>query len=142
MAEGIMKQLVQQHQLDWYIDSAATESYHIGKMPDQRAINTCKKHGIDISAQRARKLTKNDFENFDVMYAMADEVLLEIRRDHKDAFNNKKLMLLLDEAFPGEHQSVPDPYYGKEEGFEPVFQLIQNGCKAVLQKHAAIKEPD
>lgn len=135
MAEGIMKSLARKNNLDWYIDSAATESYHIGAMPDRRAIATCKRHGIDIDDQRARKLTANDLEAFDLIYALADEVMQEIRHDHKAAAGNRKLQLLLDELFPGEQRSVPDPYYGNEEGFEPVFQLIKKGCEAVLHKY-------
>lgn len=140
MAEGIMKSLARKNNLDWYIDSAATESYHIGAMPDRRAIATCKRHGISIDDQRARKLTADDFEAFDLVYALADEVMQEIRRDHREAADNKKLQLFLDELFPGEQRSVPDPYYGKEEGFEPVFQLIKKGCEAVLHKYGTAGE--
>lgn len=138
MAEGIMKSLAMENKLSWHIDSAATESYHIGAMPDKRAIATCKRHGVHIADQRARKLTAKDFDDFDIIYAMAEEVMREIVRDHKAAAGSKKLRLLLEEVFPGEGRSVPDPYYGAEEGFEPVFQLIKKGCKAVLRKYADI----
>lgn len=135
MAEGIMKDMVQQHRLDWYVDSAGTESYHIGERPDRRAIRTCNKYGIDISGQRARKLVKEDFETFDLVYALADEVVYEISRAHTQLPAGVAPILLLDEAYPGEHRSVPDPWYGKEEGFEPVFHLIKKGCEAIVKNH-------
>lgn len=137
MAEGVMKNLVQQHQLDWYIDSAGTESYHIGQQPDNRAVKTCLKYGIDISDQRARKLSKQDFETFDLIYVLADEVMHEIKRSHANPPPGK-LKLLLDEVFPGEHRSVPDPWYGKEEGFDPVFHMIRDACEAVVKRYGSV----
>ena len=135
MAEGILKELAAKHQLDWHIESAATESYHIGKPPDNRAIRTCKKHGIDISSQRARKLTHADFGNFDIVYALAEEVMVEINQSHSTKAIQSELKLLLDEEFPGQHRSVPDPWYGDEAGFEPVFQLIRNACETIISKY-------
>jgi protein-tyrosine phosphatase len=135
MAEGILKQLTSKHQLDWHIESAATESYHIGKPPDIRAIRTCKKYGIDISNQRARKLTHADFGTFDIVYALAVEVMVEINRYHATTAIQSELKLLLDEEFPGQHRSVPDPWYGDEAGFEPVFQLIRNACGVIIEKY-------
>lgn len=135
MAEGIMKDLVEQHKLDWQIDSAGTESYHIGQQPDRRAIRTCLKYGIEISNQRARKLTKKDFETFDLIYALASEVMDEIRSVHTAIPSHIKLKLLLDEVFPGQERSVPDPWYGGEEGFDPVFHMIKEACEAVVKKH-------
>ncbi|MEO6166404.1 MAG: low molecular weight protein-tyrosine-phosphatase [Chitinophagales bacterium] len=137
MAEGVMKDLVQQHQLDWYIDSAGTESYHIGQQPDGRAVKTCIKYGINIGDQRARKLSKKDFETFDLIYALADEVLHEIKSSHPNPPQGK-LKLLLDEVFPGEHRSVPDPWYGGEEGFDPVFHMIREACEAVVKKYGSV----
>src|ERR1041385_8971339 len=78
MAEGILKKLAEQHSLDWQIDSAGTEYYHVGQSPDRRAVNTSKKFGIDITHQRARRITKKDLEVFDVVYALADDVLEEV----------------------------------------------------------------
>lgn len=137
MAEGIMKNLVKQHHLDWYIDSAGTESYHIGKQPDPRAVKTCMKYGIDIRDQRARRLLKKDFENFDLVYALADEVLHEIKSIHANPPVGT-LKLLLDEVFPGQHRSVPDPWYGKEEGFDPVFQMIKEACEAIIKRYGMV----
>lgn len=135
MAEGIMKQLITDHQLEWEVDSAGTESYHVGEKPDPRAIRTCRKHGIEITGQRARRISKNDFETFDKIYALAGDVLQEINRMHPNLKPHGELKLLLDELFPGEHRSVPDPYYGREEDFEPVFRSIMEACEAIVKKY-------
>ena len=100
MAEGILKELAAKYQLNWHIESAATESYHIGKPPDSRAIRTCKKYGIDISNQRARKLSHADFGNFDIVYALAEEVMVEINQSHSTKAIQSELKLLLDEGLP------------------------------------------
>jgi len=136
MAEGIMKSLLKESNTDWQVDSAGTESYHVGQRPDGRAIRTCKKFGIDIGDQRARRISQKDFEAFDVIYALADDVLEEILEMKPARTNGLKLKLLLDDLYPGEHRSVHDPYYDDEAAFEPVFRMIQQGCEAILQKHA------
>ena len=135
MAEGIMKSLLKEHKTDWQVDSAGTESYHVGQRPDGRAIRTCKKFGIDIGDQRARRISQKDFEAFDVIYALSDDVMKEILEMKLSRTNGLKLKLLLDELYPGEYRSVNDPYYDNEAAFEPVFRMIQQGCEAILQKY-------
>lgn len=135
MAEGILKEMAAKNQLDWHIESAATETYHIGNPPDKRAIRTCKKYGIDISHQRARKLTHTDFGTFDKIYALAEEVMVEIHKSHATNSIQSELKLLLDEVYPGQLRSVPDPWYGDEAGFEPVFHLIRNACETIIAKY-------
>jgi len=71
LAQGVMEQKVQLHGLhNWTIDSAGTGNWHVGNPPDPRSINTARKHGLDISKQRARQFSIHDFENFDVIIAM------------------------------------------------------------------------
>ena len=135
MAEGIMKSLLKEHNTDWQVDSAGTESYHVGERPDARAIRTCKKFGIDIGNQRARRISKKDFETFDVIYALADDVLEEIVEMKPSTSNGVKLKLLMDEFYTDQHRSVPDPFYNDEAAFEPVFRMIQQCCEAILQKY-------
>ena len=135
MAEGIMKSLVKEHKTDWHVDSAGTEYYHIGERPDGRAIRTCKKFGIDIGDQRARRISQKDFETFDVIYALADDVREEILEMKFSPANGTKLKLLMDECSKDKSCSVPDPFYDDEAAFEPVFRMIQQGCEAILQKY-------
>src|SRR5580765_8908951 len=103
MAEGIMKGLVEKSNLNWKVDSAGTESYHVGQIPDRRAIRTCSKYGIDITGQRARRISKSDFESFDRIYALAEDVLEEIENLESTKNNGVELKLLMDEVFPGKN---------------------------------------
>jgi len=135
MAEGILKKLVDEHNLNWHVESAGTEYYHVGQLPDRRAIHTSEKFGIDITHQRARRIAKKDFETFDVIYALADDVLEEVA-GMKPSNSNSEVKLLLDELYPNEGRSVYDPYYDGQAAFEPVFLQIEEACKAIVRKYA------
>jgi protein-tyrosine phosphatase len=136
IAEGIMQQKIEQYGLDWSVDSAGTETYHIGEAPHRYSQKVCLAHGIDISAQRARHFKKADLGRYDKIYAMAKDVYREIEGiagQHADMGN---VELFLNELHPGRDESVPDPYYGGEDGFEPVFEMIGKTCEAIVQKYA------
>ena len=135
MAEGIMQDLISKNNLDWKVDSAGTEYYHVGEMPDARAIRVCKKNGIDITPQHARRIAEKDFEEFDRIYALADEVIYEIERIFPLSRKNVKLRLLMNEVFPGENRSVPDPWYGNNEDFEKAFSMIRQACEAIVKNN-------
>ncbi len=138
MAEGIMKNLVRKYDLDWKIESAGTENYHVGENPDKRAVKTCAKNGIDISKQIARRISVNDFSEFDIVYSLAEEVNNEIETLLRNNNSSGEFKLLLDEVYPGENKSVPDPYFGKEEDFDYAFELIAKACNTILKKYSAI----
>ena len=140
MAEGVMKSLIQKHRLDWTIDSAGTEYYHVGERPDRRAIAQCLKHRIDISIQKARRISAKDFSEYDLVYALSDDVLEELQQMNSSGKNHSSLMLLMDEVCPGENCSVPDPWYGGEKDFEHAFQLIQQACEAIIQRYSPEKK--
>ena len=139
MAEGVLKHLAAEKGLDWQIDSAGTEYYHVGELPDRRAINQCRKYEIDISHQRARRITLKDFEQYDLIYALADNVLEELNLMKPRNSNHSTLKLLLDEVYPGEHRSVPDPWYGDDEDFRIAYDLVYDACEAII-KHYAVKK--
>jgi protein-tyrosine phosphatase len=117
---------------NWTIDSAGTESYHVGSKPDRRAIETARLNGVDISMQRARQIEPGDFLHFDFIYAMSTDVLKELQEQFRSSENVK---LFLEHAFPGEMKSVPDPWYGTAKDFELAFRLVEQGCKAILHYH-------
>ncbi len=138
MAEGILTSLVETHQLGWEVGSAAVGDYHIGEPPHMAAQKTCQKHQIDISSQCARLFTHDDFHDFDLIYAMDTSVLAQIQEIAAEQGENSRAQLFLDELYPGEHRSVTDPWFGPEAGFEPVFHLLVDGCRAIIRKHAGI----
>lgn len=131
LAEGILKHKVDSEK--FFIDSAGTGGFHIGNKPDARSIEVAKKHGIDISHQRCRKFNAQDFTNFDVIYVMDKSNYANVIALTNNKTEIAKVKLLLDEINLLEKQ-VPDPYYGSEDGFEHVFQLIDSACNAIVKK--------
>ena len=131
LAEGIL----QSKSKDFKVDSAGTASYHIGKQPDVRSIDIAKKNEIDLTSQRARQFNTRDFENFDKIYAMDNDnysKIISLARNQKDI---DKVDLILNEIYPNEFQSVPDPYYGGDEGFKKIYSLLEEACVIIAKKY-------
>lgn len=132
LAEGIMKHKVQQAGLDWEVDSAGTGYWHTGELPDSRSIHTARKHGIDITDQRARQFRQQDYDRFDRIFVMDTNNRHDVLRLARDAADREKVSLILDEIYPGEERSVPDPYYD-DDGFEAVFEMLEKACGVFIQ---------
>ena len=131
LAEGILKSKLNP---DFYIvDSAGTSAYHIGELPDHRSIAIAKKNGIDISNQRARKFIPNDFNEFDLIYAMDIENYHNICSLSTNKSNLLKVKLILNEINPLKDLSVPDPYYGGDFGFENVYEMLDKACSIITK---------
>ena len=123
MAEGIMRNLGGNKVK---VDSAGTAGYHIGSQPDRRMISTALKHGIDISNLNARQFKSDDFDSFDVIFAMDSSNYRNIISLAKDDNDKQKVKMIL------ENEDVPDPYYCKGEEFEHVYQLLYDACQKFL----------
>ena len=136
IAEGILKYKVKQQKLDWIVESAGTESYHIGQAPHRFSQKICQLHGIDISGQRARKFALSDFQHYDKIYALADDVYDEIKKLGGIHADMSKVDFLLNEIHDNCNASVPDPWYGGEEGYLPVFKMINEACDAIIDKYS------
>lgn len=136
LAEGILQQKAFEAGLNWSVESAGTNGYHNGEAPHRLSQKVAILNGIDISAQRSRKFTVADFEVYDKIYALADDVLTDIRRIAKNKFDPEKADLLMNELYPGKYLDVPDPYYGEEPGYHEVFTMIANACDAIIAKYA------
>nr|WP_299068885.1 low molecular weight protein-tyrosine-phosphatase [uncultured Allomuricauda sp.] len=131
LVEGILKSKVDPDNI--LVDSAGTAGYHVGNPPDERSIAVAQKHGIDISNQKCRRFSKNDFKEFDVIYAMDESNFSNILSLADTDKDEKKVRLLLDEIDLG-FSEVPDPYYGGVDGFENVYQMIDIACNAIEKK--------
>ncbi len=128
LAEGIMKRLAKDRNLDWEIESAGTGDFGIGKKPDRHSIRTARRHGINISKQIGRQFTISDFDTYDLIFAMDmnnRRDILRLARNDEDA---AKVKLLLHDKI------VPDPR-GERKLFEPVFILILEGCKEIIKSY-------
>jgi protein-tyrosine phosphatase len=134
LAEGILRQKVAEAGLNWTIDSAGTNGYHVGEAPHTLSQKVARMNGIDISGQRARNFVAADFDRFDRIYAMATDVIAEMRRIARNNYDPQKAMLLLDAIYPGEDRDVPDPWYGPEPGYHEVFDLINKACATIIEQ--------
>lgn len=136
LAEGILQQKAFEAGLNWSVESAGTNSYHIGEAPHSLSQKVAKLNNIDISNQRARRFVPQDFEVYDKIYALAGDVLDDIRRIAKNEFDAKKVDLLMNELYPGKDLDVPDPYYGTEPGYHEVFKMIDEVCTKIIEKYS------
>ena len=124
LAEGILKAMVKERNLNWTIDSAGTNGYHVGEPPHHLSQKVAKKNGIDIQSQVARRFSVKDFDDFDRIYVMAKDVLLDVKHIAGKKYRPEKIDYFLNILYPGENRDVTDPWYGEEEGYDLVFQQI------------------
>jgi len=139
LAEGILQDKAAKAGLRWSIESAGTNGFHIGEAPHRLSQKVALQHGIDISRQRARLFVTADFDNYDKIYAMAEEVVDEMKWIAKNKFNPGKVDLLMNELYPGKNKDVPDPWYGPEPGYHEVYDMIDAACDKIIEKAAAKK---
>jgi protein-tyrosine phosphatase len=135
LAEGILQEKARAAGLNWKVDSAGTTSYHIGEAPHQLSQKVARINGVDISRQRARQFNADDFQRFDKIYAMAGDVLDQIRRIAGRQYDPSKVELLLNELTPGGNADVPDPWYGPEPGYHEVYKLIDAAADKIIEKY-------
>ena len=137
LAEGILASKLPMNKFK--VDSAGTGAWHVGHSPDERSINVAKKNKINISEQRGRQFSTTDFDTFDYIYVMdssnySDVVALAKTQDQKD-----KVQMILNDLFPNENVDVPDPYFGLPNGFEIVYNMLDEVCdvisKKLIEKH-------
>lgn len=132
LAEGILQSKVNDDKV--FVDSAGTAAYHVGELPDKRSIEVARKYGIDLTNQRARKFTSKDFTEFDFIYVMDKENYHNILSLATDTSEAEKVKMILNETNPQQNLSVPDPYYGGDEGFENVYQMLDEACEIIAKK--------
>jgi len=137
-AHGVFASLVDSNNLTDKIsvDSAGTHAYHIGSQPDQRAQQTALKNDIDLSSLVARKVLAQDFVNFDYIIAMDKDNLMNLEDVQQQASTNNKasLHLFMEFAPNWVNTEVPDPYYGGDQGFKEVFEMIEDAAKGLLEE--------
>jgi protein-tyrosine phosphatase len=131
LAEGIMRSKLSN---DFIVDSAGTGGWHAGELPDKRSIATAKNKGLDITNQRARQFKTSDFESFDYIYVMDNSNYKDVVALAPNEEAKSKVKLILNEIFPGENVDVPDPYYGGQDGFENVFNMLNEACDVIAGK--------
>jgi protein-tyrosine phosphatase len=137
LAEGILASKLPKSK--FHIDSAGTGSYHIGKQPDHRSIAIASKYGVDITNQKARQFSADDFDIFDYIFVMDSSNYDNVMELAKTIEHKQKVEMILNHLFPNENVDVPDPYYGLQNGFDTVYEMLDETCdiiaKKLLEKH-------
>ena len=131
LAEGLLWSKGKHLNLE--VDSAGTAAYHIGKQPDIRSIEIANKYAIDLNQQRARQFSRADFEEFDIIYAMDTNNYAHLISLASSETERNKIRMILNEINPNTYQSVPDPYYGGDNGFQDVYNMLEKACDKIIQ---------
>ncbi len=140
-AEGVFRHAVKRagQEERFHIDSAGTHDYHIGAEPDRRTQQAALKRGYDLSALRGRQVSREDFERFDLVLAMDRSNLANLHRLCPTQHRHK-VSLFLEYSRNFSEREVPDPYYGGEQGFEHVLDLVEDAAEGLLEALAAMKK--
>lgn len=134
LAEGAVRAHLDRAGLDWIeVDSAGTGGWHAGEPPDRRSIAVAAGHGVDIRAQRARKLRRDDFHAFDWLLCADRSVLRDVRAA-APADASARSALLLEWAGQGDGLEIPDPYTGDAEDFRRVWTMIDSAAAAIVAR--------
>lgn len=136
LAEAIFNHQIQELNLPhkFKSDSCGTSDYHIGELPDERSIKCANGHGIKIS-HRGRQLSHADIRDFDYIIAMDKSNRSNIYK-LMDTYNQShdQIHLMRDFQPNAESDEVPDPYYGGEDGFEKVYEILDESIKELIAK--------
>lgn len=133
-AEGVFRHRVEAAGLSrqFHIDSAGTHGYHVGEPPDARSMEYAAKRGYDLSAQRSRKVTAQDFENFDHLLAMDHDNLKLLQAACPPQHRHKLKLMMSHASRSGGADAVPDPYYGGGKGFDVVLDYLEDASDGLL----------
>ena len=134
MAEVVLKKIAQERALNWTIRSAGTNRYHKGGPADERSVQVCAENGLDLSLHIARRLTSDDFVNYDILFSMASDVTEEMEIFLKDDRYKTKIVNFMDVLYPNQNQSVPDPWYGGIKDFRSCFDLVQKASELWVEQ--------
>lgn len=128
-AEAVMKHLLEESGLDVFVDSAGTIAHHAGERADARMQKHASRRAYNLTSI-SRPVVADDFVSFDLIVAMDDDnlsYLLDRAGDH-----TAKIVKMTDFCSRCDHDRVPDPYYGGDEGFELVLDLLEDACRGLM----------
>ncbi len=135
-AKAVFDHKLQRAGISLRTDSAGTTGYHQGSPPDPRAIHAASEWGLDISTERARIVTVEDFSRFERIYAMDRSNLADLHERMPDGAT-ARLDLLMNLAPDYGLDEVPDPYYGGEEGFRQVLDMLETAADRLIEELGA-----
>ncbi|MGB0166149.1 MAG: low molecular weight protein-tyrosine-phosphatase [Luteibaculum sp.] len=134
LAEGILRHKAAQLGLEIEVDSCGTAAYHIGELPDTRSMDVAEKNGVDLSNLRARQFDAGDFEIFDYILVMDKQNQADVLQLASADHHRAKVHLFLEVYGNSGSKEVPDPYYGGEDGFVKVYEMLDRACDRFLSQ--------
>lgn len=135
-AEAVFNALIKKNSLGkvFLCDSAGTDAYHAGQSADYRMKQFAKKRGYQLTGISRKVIPKLDFDQFDYIIAMDRQNLRDLQRMAGNENDRKKIYLMTDFCSNPNHDSVPDPYYGGDAGFELVLDILEDACEGLIRK--------
>ncbi|MGO4999847.1 low molecular weight protein-tyrosine-phosphatase [Oceanisphaera sp. W20_SRM_FM3] len=136
-AEAVLRQRAQRAGVALTVDSAGTYGGHAGATPDARSRAAGERRGYDFSGIHSRQVKASDFVAFDLILAADRSNLVDLQAlcpaEHQ--YKIKLLLSFNNDATQDAKQEIPDPYYGGEQGFEQVLDLIESACDGLLAQY-------
>lgn len=140
LAEGILKHKVNLEGLDVQVASSGTAAYHVGESADDRMIDTARRHGIDLTGHRGSQFKAKDFDEYDKIFVMDSSNYRNVIRLASSEDDRAKVKLIMDVLDPETGYDVPDPYYGGDDGFELVFNMLDQACDKIIENYGHSKQ--
>ncbi|OYT13557.1 MAG: protein-tyrosine-phosphatase [Bacteroidetes bacterium 4572_114] len=136
LAEGILKKKINSAsaELNTQVESAGTSSYHVGEGADHRSVDIARKHQVNIGLHKSRQFVTADFDRFDKIYAMDKSNYRNIMNRARNESDRSKVEMILNVVEPGKDNDVPDPYYSGNNGFEYVYQMLDEACNIITDE--------
>jgi len=134
LADGLLRKKVAEAGLNVEVDSAGTAAHHVGEAPDSRMRATAKSKGCPIDDLRARQFVVDDYDRFDRIYVMDGSNKRNVLSLARNAEDEAKVEMLLNLSHPNQDLEVPDPYYGGEQGFLDVYNLVDEATDVLLNE--------
>jgi len=135
-AEAVFNAMIKKNGLEARVqcDSAGTAAYHVGEPADYRMRQFANNRGYQCTSISRQVNPKHDFEHFDYIMAMDRQNLNDLKAMARNESDRRKLFLMTDYADSGKYNSVPDPYYGGDAGFELVLDILEESCSGLIKK--------
>jgi protein-tyrosine phosphatase len=134
LAEGILRKKITDRKLNASVKSVGTSNYHVGDGADLRSIEVARKHNVDLSSHRGRQFVTADFDKFDRIFAMDRTNYRDILNKARNESDRSKVEMIMNVVEPGSNNEVPDPYYGGGDGFETVYQMLDEACEIIADE--------
>ncbi len=135
-AEAVFNALIEKNGLEKELscDSAGTDAYHVGQSADYRMKQVAKNRGYQLTSISRKVNPKLDFDRFDYIIGMDRQNVRDLISMARNETDRKKIHLMTDFAINGKYNSVPDPYYGGDAGFELVLDILEDACEGLIRK--------